>query len=140
MAQTFRAELKGRDWVELEIADSGEVHLRGMGCSEFLDFLKKSRVSLKGDPNSWALPDGVSHSELLIAEVILKAQKKWSVPYDEEELCHCRMIATEKVDRAIIAGAHNTATVSRITSASTACGTCRPIVQKMINHRLKKSS
>lgn len=141
MAQKFRAELIGRDWIELEIQDSGQIILKGMGCSEFLAHLKDWRERLSKNPIAKAeLPAGNSHSEILVREVILKAQGLWQYPYQYDELCHCRTIATAKVDAAIVAGAHTPAAVSRLTSASTACGTCRPEVQKIIDFRLGKKT
>ncbi|MCB0386481.1 MAG: (2Fe-2S)-binding protein, partial [Bdellovibrionales bacterium] len=84
------------------------------------------------------LPEGSSTGAMLLREVILKAQGKWQYPYEHEELCHCRVVATSKVDAAILTGAHDPRDVSKQTSASTACGTCRPDVEAIIAYRLGK--
>ncbi|MGE0631774.1 MAG: (2Fe-2S)-binding protein [Pseudobdellovibrionaceae bacterium] len=138
MAKTFRAELKGRDWVELEVSDSAPLKLRAMGCTEFLQQVREVRKLLSGKTvESLSVPEGNSHGEILIREVFLKAKGQWEYPYQHEELCHCRVIPAVKVDAAIVAGAHTTEAVSRLTSASTACGTCRHDVQKIIDFRLR---
>ena len=77
---------------------------------------------------------------LILSEMILKLRGEWNFPYADEELCHCRSIATQTVDQAIIAGAHSPEVVTRQTSASTACGTCRPTVQKIIEYRTRKTA
>ena len=131
----------GREEVHFacELSDNGQIknsHLTGIGNNQLLALLKKYRTLLKGD--ILKLPDGSAPSDLCLREVILKAQSKWLMPYTEEELCHCRAVPTAVVDQAICAGAHTTRQVSEQTSASTACGTCRPDVEAMIKYRLAK--
>lgn len=137
----YRAELKGRDLLEIEVSDAssgGRARLRAVGCTELLSLVRRFQVQNGKDPLSWPLPGGLSHSELLLKEVLLKARGQWDFPYKEEELCHCRSVSTEIVDQAIVAGAHRCEIVSRQTSASTSCGTCRPHVQSLIDFRLSK--
>lgn len=136
----FRAELKGRDLIELEFPEkesSAKPRLKAIGCTELLSLIRRFQVQFGKDPNSWPLPKGSSHSELLLKEVLMKSRGLWDFPYKDAELCHCRSVPTENVDQAIVAGAHRPEVVSRQTSASTACGTCRPDVQKIIDFRLK---
>lgn len=133
----FRAELKGRDLLEIEFTNE-KPRVKALGCTELLSLIRKFQVQFGKDPKTWPLPPGTSHSELLLKEVLLKSRGEWNYPYTHAELCHCRSVETEIVDQAIIAGAHRTEVVSRQTSASTACGTCRPDVQKIIDFRLKK--
>ncbi len=136
---SFRAELKGRDWIEIQVADdaSKKNQIKAMGCTELLSLIRKHQMQFGKDPQHWPLPSGSSHSDLLLKEVLLKSRGQWEYPYCHEELCHCRGVPTDKVDQAVIAGAHQTEVVSRQTGASMACGTCRPDVQKIIDFRLK---
>lgn len=132
----FRAELKGRDLLELDFSNE-KPRVKVIGCTELLSLVRKFQVQFGKDPKSWPIPQGTSHSELLLKEVLLKSRGEWKYPYEHAELCHCRSVATEIVDQAIIAGAHQPEVVSRQTGASMACGTCRPEVQKIIDFRLK---
>lgn len=140
----LRAELQGRDLIEVE-CEGSDSHNPGAvqkisirGCAQFMEMMLKMKKHFGADISKWPLPEAHDHSSLLLREMILKLRGQWQVPYQEEELCHCRMIPTQDVDQAIVAGAHTPEAVTRITSASTACGTCRPNVQKMIDHRLGK--
>ena len=139
---SFRAELKGRDLIEIQIPeDSGSKPLiKAMGCTELLGLIRRHQVQFGADPKLWPIPTGTSHADLLLKEVLLKARGQWAYPYPHDEVCHCRSVATEKIDQAVIAGAHRTDVVSRQTGASTACGTCRPEVQKIIDFRLKNQA
>lgn len=134
----YVAELKGRDLLEAEISNS-QVQLKVVGCSQLLELVRQLK-NQNPDPRQWPLPKGNSHSEILVRELILKAKGEWAFPYQEIELCHCRAIPAEDVDQAIIAGAHTPEQVSRQTSASTACGTCRPDVEKILKYRLRGAS
>jgi bacterioferritin-associated ferredoxin len=132
----FRAELKGRDLIELDLSQSTP-QVKVLGCTEILSLVRRFQMQHGKDPQKWPLPTGISHSELLLKEVLLKSRNQWVYPYQHTELCHCRAVETETVDQAIIAGAHQCEVVSRQTSASTACGTCRLDVQTIIDFRLK---
>ncbi len=133
MIQTFSAVLPGRDEIHL----SADGKLRAIGCPELLKTCSDWRPKLNGSPKQWPLPEGNSHSEVLLREAILKARGEWQLPYPDEELCHCRVVATTKVDAAIVTGAHTVSEVSRRTSAGTSCGTCQPDIKKLIAYRLK---
>jgi bacterioferritin-associated ferredoxin len=134
----YRAELKGRDLLEAEIIDN-RVQLKAVGCSELLNLIKSLKAR-EPDIQKWQLPDGNAHSELLLRELLMKIRGEWHYPYEHLELCHCRAIPTENVDQAILGGAHTPEKVSRWTSASTACGTCRADVEKILEYRLKKGA
>lgn len=128
----LRVGLKGRDVVER----SADGQWRAIGCTAWLALLAELRARHGSDPTAWPLPKGTTHEVILARELILKARGEWKFPYLDEELCHCRMVPTEIVDQAIVAGAHTPETVSRLTMASTSCGTCRADVLKILAYRL----
>lgn len=111
---------------------------RVIGCQALRDLVARFRRDHGDDPKAWPLPDGSGHETLLLREWILKARGEWKFPYNEDELCHCRRVPTHVVDQAIVAGAHTPEAVSRATSASTNCGTCRPDVERILAYRLGK--
>ncbi len=138
----YRAELDARDMIEVEMNEqsSQQVKVHIVGCSDFMEMMQKMRRHFGNQVNQWPLPEGKDHSSLLLKEMILKLRGEWNFPYEHEELCHCRSVSAHTVDQAVIAGAHTPEVVSRQTSASTACGTCRPEVEKIINYRTGKAS
>ncbi len=133
--KSIQVHLNGRDHLEFS-EDQGKSQFRFIGCHELNQFLTNYRQHHGDNIKSWPLPEGLSHSELLLKELLLKIKGQWNFPYQADELCHCRCVPTAIVDQAILAGAHTPEAVSRWTSASTACGTCRSDVEKMINYRL----
>ena len=80
--------------------------------------------------------DGKDHVSILLRELVLKLQDRFHLPYQDAELCHCRAVPTDVVDRAIIGGCHTPQAVARTTSAGTSCGTCRPDTELLIAYRL----
>jgi len=133
--------LQGRDEITLQLdIVNGEIqrgHLSGRGCPEMLQLMQAWRPKLKGALESLEIPQGNTHSEILLREAILKARGEWKFPYAEEELCHCRAVATSKVDAAIIGGCRSVRAIARETSAGTSCGSCRPDTEAIINYRLQ---
>lgn len=142
----IRVELEGRDFIEVDcagedLAKPGAVKsVSILGCAAFMDMMQKKRKKFGPDISQWPLPEEVDHSALLLKEMILRLRGEWSFPYSEDEVCHCRNVSTRIVDQAVIAGAHTPEVVTRQTSASTACGTCRPEVQKIIDYRLGRKT
>ena len=142
----IKVELEGRDYIEVECegdnpqAPGAVKKVRMLGCTDFMSMMQTLRKNFGVDISKWPVPQGHDHSSLLLKEMILKLRGEWAFPYAEDELCHCRTVPTHTVDQAIIAGAHSPEIVTRQTSASTACGTCRPEVQKIIDYRLGKKS
>lgn len=128
-----QAELHAQDLIEMDTEDPQ--YLKVVGCSKTLELIRNSLSSYGRDLSAWPLPEGVDHSSLLLKEALTKRNKTWVFPYPHEELCHCRAVSAEKVNQAILAGAHSPEQVSRLTSASTACGTCRPEVEKILRWR-----
>ena len=133
--QIVFAELLGRDRLEIKKKGSQKI-FSFVGCEALSRFLNAYKKKYGDDLQKWPLPEGTQHFELLLKELLMKDREQWQYPYLENELCHCRTVPTEVVDQAILAGAHTPERVSSWTSASTACGTCRPVVQKIIAYRL----
>ena len=142
--QTFSqtVSLEGRDQLtlDLETRDGAITHakLTGRGCTEMLTLMQAWRAKLSGDLKALEIPQGNSHSEILLREILLKAKGEWQFPYEDEELCHCRAISTKKVDAAIIGGCRSVRGIARETSAGTSCGSCRPDTEAIINYRLQQ--
>lgn len=128
------AEIKGRDL--LKVTSLKPFQMEVVGCSALLERLKLGHQSHGPDLSTWPLPQENDHSSLLIKELILKLQDKWKHVYEHEEVCHCRTVSLETVEQAIFLGAASPEMVSKWTSASTACGTCRPDVEKILKFRL----
>lgn len=125
----------GRDQIRWEsVGEQNKVAF--IGCLEFTQFIKNYRANFGNDVFKWPTPKGSSHSEMVIREFIQKLKGTWEYPYKEEELCHCRHVSTKTVDRAILNGAHTHELASRWTGCSTACGTCKPDVEKIIKYRV----
>lgn len=131
----FSVGLEGRDRIEVNM-DGAAPKVQFRGCTEMMSLMQSMRKSFGVDIQQWPVPNGTSHSEILLRELILKLRGDWNYPYKEAEVCHCRGVSCQTIDQAIVAGAHTTTSVSRQTNASTNCGTCRPDVQKMIDYRL----
>lgn len=127
-------------WDEKSQLENPQAQLRAVGPLAFLESVAKWRAQLKGPVICWPLPEGDSSADLLLREAILKAKGQWNPPYQDAEICHCRMVPTQKVVAAIVAGAHTPQQVSRWTSASTACGTCRPDVESLLEYMRGKKS
>jgi bacterioferritin-associated ferredoxin len=132
-----KAELKGQDLLAISKDSNGFFELTAMACSECLELLRDYKKH-NSDFRLWSEPQGSHHSEVLLRELIQKFHGRWRYPFEHSEICHCRNVSTEKVDQAIIAGASTSEKVSRLTSASTACGTCRTDVENLIRFRLGK--
>lgn len=133
--------LPGREEInlDLQVSADGQItksKLTGVGGPKLLDVLETWRPKFSGKLIDIEPPRGADPATILMRELVLRAQGAWQFPFAEEELCHCRAIPTRVVDMAIITGAHTPEEVSRLTSASTACGTCRPDVRAIINYRL----
>lgn len=134
--------LQGRDEITLDLdVANGEIasaRLFGRGCPEMLNLMQAWRPKLKGALAQLEIPQGNSHSEILLREAVLKARGEWDFPYKEDELCHCRAVATAKVDAAIVGGCRTVRAIARETSAGTSCGSCRPDTEAIIDYRLNR--
>jgi bacterioferritin-associated ferredoxin len=112
-----------------------------MGCQETINICKYLAQSFKNmSVLEWPIPDGSSHSEMMVRELLLKINGRWDYPYKEEELCHCRYVKTSAVDESILGGAHNSHQVTLLTGAASACSACQVHIEKIIQYRLKASA
>src|SRR5690606_8702632 len=108
MADTVKASVRltGREELELEAVVDGDgviqsAKLTGIGGPRLLEVLREFRPKLKGKLDEIEAPSGATPEEILLRELILRAQGRWEFPYSEDELCHCRVIPTAVVDQAI---------------------------------------
>jgi NAD(P)H-nitrite reductase large subunit len=69
----------------------------------------------------------------VLLKFVLMLKRQWVLPYKHDEICHCRLVPTEKVTQAIEQGAHSTAAVARVTMAGTGCGTCRTDTEMLLD-------
>lgn len=136
----YFAGVSGRDEVVANIETKDSLilssSLKAIGCLPFLHLVDEYRGKIKGEVQNLTPPSSHDHAGLIMRELILKIKGEWDFPYKEVELCHCRAIACEKVDAAILYGAQSAEAVARATSAGTGCGTCRPHTEKIIKYRL----
>ena len=142
MEQELQWDHPGRESVKMTYKiDGGLFHLVDLKMTGCLAFLKKGeqiKTDLKGAVTDLPIPKGTNHESIIWREIILKIQSDWEDPVNSNELCHCRKVSTEKVDRAIVYGAHNVEQIRSYTSANTGCGTCLGDVQKLLVNRLGK--
>ncbi len=140
MTKTIRWSEPGRESLDLSLTiQEGQilgVSMKCKGCLDFLVLSQKMKSKLQGDITNLLPPPGNDHGSVIWREVVATIQDQWNIPIEHEELCHCRKITTERVDRAIVYGAHSVEEVRKRTSANTGCGTCKPDVEAMISNRL----
>ena len=132
-------KIRGREEIllELELDDQQNIQssqIKAVGPLKFLQLVEEWRSKLSGPLAKVPLPEPNGAGAMILREVLMRAKGEWQAPYDQEQLCHCRSVPTAKVEEAILTGALTTGKVSRLTSASTACGTCMPDVQAMIDY------
>jgi bacterioferritin-associated ferredoxin len=131
----IKVELDDRDFLEVETDGSG-LNVSMLGCTEFMEMMQKMKRHFGVDIRKWPLPEGTDHPSILLREMVLKLRGEWVFPISENLVCKCRSISARVIDQVVIAGAHTTDSVTKQTSASSACGTCRPDVQKIIDYRI----
>jgi bacterioferritin-associated ferredoxin len=139
----FKVSWPGHDEIILEYCPKSKLatSLRVVGCADTINKFKTLVQTYKNrSVFEWPMPMGISHSDMLIRELLLKVNDKWDFPYREEELCHCRSVPTLIVDQAIIGGAHTCNQVTNQTGAASACSTCQVHIEKIIQYRLKNST
>ena len=139
MERQLLSEVRVRGGIEVGLffnTQTRAVELEVLGDLELLELASEYRRSFKSDQDVQQLvaPAGESRAARLLREAVLRAQGKWHPPYVEEEICHCRLVPTERVWDAIRSGAKTGVEVSQMTSATTACGSCGPDVRALIDY------
>ena len=137
MEKIVTVNIDGQDMIKVQTV-GGRRHVDFKGCHDFTQTMLSFKKKFGPDIHHWPLPNGNSHSEILIRELVLKLKGEWKFPFEEEELCHCRHVSAQAVDEAVINGAHTVELASQWTGCSTACGTCRPDVERIIQLRVVK--
>lgn len=137
----IKVAIQGCDEIEINFSEDGKIlKIKTLACSQTTELISKYRRDYGMNLNQWPLPTELDHSSLLLRELLLKFKNQWESPYPEEEICHCRKVSTQKVEDAIMLGARTSGDVSRLTNASTSCGSCKFDVEKLIDYRLKTNS
>lgn len=113
--------------------------LSAIGCLAMLKLAAEFREKLNGKLDHIAIPEGKTHEAMMLRELVLKIQGKWNYPYKDDEVCHCRAVATQKVDAAVLAGCHSVDAIKRATSASTSCGSCSSDIEAIIRYRVNSN-
>lgn len=139
MAQQVLSAVRVRGGNEVTLRMSPNLQrleIQVLGDLELLEFAAHFR-SLMADadsPDALPVPTGTTRAARLVREAVLRAQGKWHPPYMDEEICHCRLVPTDRVWDAIRQGARTGSEVSHMTSATTACGSCGPDVRALIEY------
>ncbi|MDE0572824.1 nitrite reductase large subunit NirB [Demequina sp. B12] len=114
---------------KLVMTDDASVLLGGMfvgDASAYSQLRPMVGSALPGDPSSWILPEGVAERPEL------------ELP-DEATVCSCNNITAGSVRHAVNEeGCHDLGAVKACTKAGTACGSCLPLVKKIMNTELEK--
>jgi bacterioferritin-associated ferredoxin len=138
--KTFLVEVLGHDRLEVEFKGEEISSVKAIGCFNFLELINKYVNQYGFNISNWVVPEGKTHQDLLLKQLILKVRGLWKSCSQlglEDELCHCRKIPSRVVDDCIHRGFADIQSIRRLTSANTACGTCLPEVEKLITERLK---
>ncbi len=110
----------------------GRLHV--VGSLHLIQKMNQLKEKYGTNPDAWPVVSELKTSDdLLINEFILKVKDQFALSYPHEELCHCRMVAGEKVYQAIKQGCTTVDEVARATLAGTGCGSCRPDTQKLLD-------
>ncbi len=143
-ALTQKAGFSGRDQIEVTyIWEEDKLVLVKAQLKGHLRFLRETqdilreKVHGKTRTEIQATLEGTKFSPLLreLFEGVLGHSTR---PYQQEELCHCRVVATHKVIEAIHYGATSVEEIARKTSAGTGCGTCQVDSERLIGHYGRK--
>ncbi len=119
----FQSEISFKD---------GRVHV--IGSVDLIEKMNDLKTKFGPDPRSWqVIETAKSQEDLLINEFIYKCQMKFKLTYEHAELCHCRMVPTERVFEAIKQGCQQIEDVGRATLAGTGCGSCKADITALLD-------
>jgi bacterioferritin-associated ferredoxin len=119
------------------VFDQTQGSLRFSGSADFCQKLITQKNKHGCDPQKWQVVRVVDGDDVLLNEFILKCQNNYKIPYEHEELCHCRMVQTEKVLNVIKQGVFITSEISRVTAAGTGCGSCKKDIDEITKYLVK---
>lgn len=110
------------------------------GSLDLIHKLQNLKKLFGNNPSLWPIQASIQNGDdVLIEEFILKCRGEFQLSYPHEELCHCRMVPTEKVFAAIKEGLTTVDEIAEKTLAGTSCGSCRPDTLSLL-HQFRKSS
>lgn len=135
-AEAICVSLLDRDQITYNLKSQ---KLNWVGCRQFRTRVLELRSHYGPNPKNWKYDffrNNLDHSSLLLKVFINKLSGK-DLTQGEVEICHCRMVKAEEIQRAVYAGAHTIEHVRQWTTANTACGTCLGDVQKVIDEIIK---
>ncbi|MBC7465442.1 MAG: (2Fe-2S)-binding protein [Bdellovibrio sp.] len=111
---------------------NGQVHV--IGSLQLIGHVTTLKNKFGHDPKKWMPLNEIKTGEdLLLNEFILKCRGEFKLAYEDDELCHCRMVLADKVYNAVKQGARSVEDVARFTLAGTGCGSCRSDSQKILD-------
>lgn len=118
---------------QLEISfKDGRLHI--IGTTNLMTKMNDLKKIFGPNPCNWQVIESAkSQEDLLINEFILKCQMKFKLKYEHLELCHCRMVPTERVFDAIKQGCRQIEEVGRATLAGTGCGSCKTDITALLD-------
>ncbi|WP_061962414.1 nitrite reductase large subunit NirB [Demequina flava] len=115
---------------KLVMTDDASVLLGGMfvgDASAYATLRPMVGAELPGDPSSWILPEG-------------QAERPDVELPDAANVCSCNNVTAGSIRHAVNEdGIHDLGELKSHTKAGTACGSCLPLVKKILNTELEKS-
>ena len=119
----FQSEISFKD---------GRVHV--IGSIGLMDKMADLKTKFGPDPRTWQIKESAqSTDDILINEFIQKCQLSFKLAYEHAELCHCRMVPTDRVFEGIKQGCQNIEDIGRATLAGTGCGSCKGDITALLD-------
>ncbi len=137
---TYRAALRGGDEITVVVQIEKDTIVSSqwtvVGRDSLVEAIRQFKPSFQGSVERLKIPSGTSLDALLLRELVMKVKGTWGDQPSDPELCHCRKIPQENVERAIKLGAHTIEKIRQRTSANTGCGTCLPDIEELLKKYL----
>ena len=112
---------------KLVVTDDAKTLLGGVlvgDASAYASLRPMLGAELGGDPGAWLLPEGA-------------ARPQTELP-DGASVCSCNAVSAGEIRQAVCDGCHDVASVKQCTKAGTSCGSCVPLVKKLLAGELAK--